>query len=256
MTSGDVSSGADELSGQMRPLVPRWQLFAGFLGFLLLFPTAYPPALDANTVFFWVVLLTGLAALLAYVLRNKTVKVRIRPGERCLLITSEWEPNPGKLVPSRVQMKSDKVIEVERKGKRWEVKRIELQFTSQQDATKAIEMLKQTSSGSVLPGGVESRILQVRYSLGYAWMVTVLRLIIPTRSIMLSQDLKLTQCFHQGLRFNNKSGFSVCFQDEAPAQSYTTVNAESKKDNGPDDNTDNKLVRWMPKEQIREYEKA
>src|SRR5436309_2911423 len=103
-----------------------------------------------------------------------------------LLITSEWEPNPGKLVPSRVQMKSDKVIEVERKGKRWEVKRIELQFTSQQDATKAIEMLKQTSSGSVLPGGVESRILQVRYSLGYAWMVTVLRPIIPTRSIMLS----------------------------------------------------------------------
>ena len=153
MTSGDVSSGADELSGQMRPLVTRWQLFAGFLGFLLLFPTAYPPALDANTVFFWVVLLTGLAALLAYVLRNKTVKVRIRPGERCLLITSEWEPNPGKLVPSRVQMKSDKVIEVERKGKRWEVKRIELQFTSQQDATKAMEMLKQTSSGSVLPGG-------------------------------------------------------------------------------------------------------
>jgi len=153
MTSGDVSSGADELSGRMKPLVPRWQLFAGLLGFLLLFPTAYPPALDANTVFFDVVLLTGLAALSAYLLRNRTVKVRIRPGERCVLITSEWEPNPGQLVPSRVQMKSDKVIEVERKGKRWEVKRIELQFTSQQDATKAIEMLKQTSSGSVLPGG-------------------------------------------------------------------------------------------------------
>jgi len=125
---------------------------------------------------------------MAYVLRNKTVKVRIRPGERCLLITSEWEPNPGKLVPSRVQMKSDKVIEVERKGKRWEVKRIELQFTSQQDATKAIEML----FGVGTPRGVESRILQVRHSLGYAWMVTELGPIPPTRSIMLSQDLKLT----------------------------------------------------------------
>src|SRR5437588_11806697 len=49
MTSGDVSSGADELSGQMRPLVPRWQLFAGFLGFLLLFPTAYPPRVGRLT---------------------------------------------------------------------------------------------------------------------------------------------------------------------------------------------------------------
>src|SRR2546425_9980684 len=152
MTSGDVSSGADELSGRMRPLVPRWQLFAGLLGFLLLFPTAYPPALDANTVFFWVVLLTGLAALLAYVLRNKTVKVRIRPGERCLLITSEWVPNPGKLVPSRVQMKSDKVIEVERKGKGWEVKRFELKFTSQQDGTKALERLSKHLRGRNTPG--------------------------------------------------------------------------------------------------------
>lgn len=150
MTTGDVLSNADELSGQMKPLVPRWQLFAGWLGFLLLFPTAYPPALDANAVFFWVLLLTAMAALLAYLLRNKTVKVKIKPGEGCLLITNEWEPNPGQLVPSRVQMKSDKVIEVERKGKRWEVKRLELQFTNDQDATRAMEMLKGASSASSL----------------------------------------------------------------------------------------------------------
>src|SRR5260370_20623341 len=72
-----------------------------------------------------------------------------------------------------------------------------------------------------------SNVLQVHDPLGYARMVTVLRPIIPLRSIMLSQDLKLLQDFNQGLRSNNKSGFSVSLQGEASNQSYNTVSAEN-----------------------------
>ncbi len=86
-------------------------------------------------------------------------------------------------------------------------------------------------------------------------MVTILGPIIPLRSIMLSQDLKLPQDLDQGLRSNNKSGFSVCFQDEAPAQSYSTIHAESKNDNTAHEETKNKLDRWVWEEQIREDKK-
>ena len=87
-------------------------------------------------------------------------------------------------------------------------------------------------------------------------MVTILGPIIPLRSIMLSHGLKLPQDLDQGLRSNNKSGLSVCFQDEAPAQSYSTIHAESKNDNTAREEAKNKLNRWIWEEQIPEDKKA
>jgi len=85
--------------------------------------------------------IAGLAALLTYVFRDKTLRVRLRQGEGCVLLYYDTRADPGKLVPLSIKQKTDKVLEVEREGTRWEIKRIELRFPNSPDANRARLML-------------------------------------------------------------------------------------------------------------------
>ena len=79
---------------------------------------------------------------MTYLLRHKTVLVRLRQGGSHILIGDETRSTPGNLIPSRIDQKDDRSIIVERRGKPWEIKRMELRFANAQDATNALLMLK------------------------------------------------------------------------------------------------------------------
>jgi hypothetical protein len=134
--------GEQEITAELKPVMPKWQMFMVMVFLGLSVPAAYPPAFDPNTVAFYGLLFLAIAAVLTYVLRNKTLRVSLGKGEGCVLILHEWRPDPGKLVPSSVKRKTDRVIEVERKGRLWEIKRIELRFANSDDTTKALLMLE------------------------------------------------------------------------------------------------------------------
>lgn len=76
--------------------------------------------------------------------------MRLGPGVGCVMISeaSEGGRPSRKLFPSRVEVKPDGSIVVEREGRAWEFKRMELRFASTQDADKALIMLKQSQQGS------------------------------------------------------------------------------------------------------------
>ena len=86
-------------------------------------------------------MIAGLAALLTYVFRDKTLRVRLRQGEGYVLLYNDTRADPGKLVPLSIKHRTDKVLEVEREGTRWEIKRIELRFPDSPNATRARLML-------------------------------------------------------------------------------------------------------------------
>jgi hypothetical protein len=131
-----------EITAELKPLMPKWQMFLALLVVVLLITGAFPPAFDPNTVAFFALLFVAIAAVMTYLLRNKTLRVRLSKGEGCILLLDESGPDPGKLVPSSIKRKTDTMIKVERKGTKWEIKRIELRFANSADTTKALLMLE------------------------------------------------------------------------------------------------------------------
>lgn len=130
-----------EMSAQLKPLAPWWQwiialmLFSAGVGGFSVIPDS------SWSVAYSILVLAGIAAVLAYILRKKTIPVTLALGDNCILIKDSTRPEAGKLVPSKVDRQDDRIIRVERYGTRWEIKRIELRFRSQEDTTKAIAML-------------------------------------------------------------------------------------------------------------------
>jgi len=137
-----TESSAEEVTAEMKVLSPRWPMVVGLLVVTLGFSSAYPPTLDLPTIVFFLFLWATIPLVLAYVLRKKTVRVRLRSGDRYIVISDETSPTAGKLVPSRITQKTTSKILVEREGRPWSVKKMELRFTNSQDATKAALMLR------------------------------------------------------------------------------------------------------------------
>jgi hypothetical protein len=137
-----MGSSAEEITAEMKVLSPRWPMVVGLLVVTLGFSSAYPPTLDLPTVVFYLLLWATIPLAIAYILRNKTVRVKLRPRDRYILVSDETSPTAGKLVPSRITQKATGEILVEREGRPWSVKKMELRFANSQEATKAALMLR------------------------------------------------------------------------------------------------------------------
>ncbi len=132
----------------MKPVAPWWQWIVGLMffsgavgGFSLVSNSLGSLALS-------ILLPVGTAATLGLLLRKKTVSVTLMLGDECVLIRDSSRANHGKLIPLRVERVADRKILVDRKGSRWELKRFELYFSSQEDVASAISMLGRFSSQS------------------------------------------------------------------------------------------------------------
>jgi len=96
---------------------------------------------ELKEIVFYILVISGMAALFTYVFRDRTLRVRLRQGDGCVLLYDDIRADPGKLVPLSIKRKTDTALEVERKGTRWEIKRIELRFPDSPDTTRAALML-------------------------------------------------------------------------------------------------------------------
>lgn len=143
----------EEIFGTLKPL-PRWKMLLGtFLALVLLslgVPAAYPLTLDLQPVVFSILLIVTISLVITLLFRKRAIQVRLGLGDGCVMISeaSEGGRLTRKLVPSRVELKPDGTIVVEREGRAWEFRRMELRFASTQDADKALIMLKQSQQGS------------------------------------------------------------------------------------------------------------
>ena len=133
--------GQEEINAELKPLLPKWQLFLGMVLLVLAFGAPGLSSFELKEIVFYTLVIAGMSALLTYVFRDKTLRVRLRQGEGCVLLYNDTRADPGKLVPLSIKQKTDKVLEVEREGTRWEIKRIELRFPDSPDATRARLML-------------------------------------------------------------------------------------------------------------------
>jgi hypothetical protein len=136
-----AKSSSTEISAELKPVAPFWQrivammfVVGGVGSFTLLLGSWW-------SVVFSVSVLAGMGAVLAYWSRDKTVKVTIVPADDCVLINDPSRPGLGKLIPSLVVQEDDMRIRVERTGRRWELKRMELRFSTPEDTSKAAAML-------------------------------------------------------------------------------------------------------------------
>jgi hypothetical protein len=127
--------------------MPWWQWIAG----LMLFAggvAVFPPTFDLPSITFFILVLVGIATVMAYFLKKKSIPVTIKLGEKCVLLQDPTRPDLGKLVPSRVVQEDDNRVLVYREGRRRELKRIEFIFANAEDMSKAMLMFKR-----VLPNG-------------------------------------------------------------------------------------------------------
>ena len=130
------------IAANLKPLAPWWQWMIGLMffgagvgGFSVI--TDSP-----RSIAYSILVLGGIAAVMAYFLRNKTIPITLTPGDGCLLLKDPTRPGLGKLVPLRVEQNDNRSILVERKGSRWELKRIELRFSTSKDTAMAASMLR------------------------------------------------------------------------------------------------------------------
>ena len=78
---------------------------------------------------------------LGLLVERQARQVTIAPADDCVLINDPSRPGLGKLIPSLVVQEDDMRIRVERTGRRWELKRMELRFSTPEDTSKAVAML-------------------------------------------------------------------------------------------------------------------
>ncbi len=151
--SNSLNSPVEEISGTLRPL-PRWKMLLGtFLALVLLglgVPAAYPVTLDLQSVVFSILLIVTISLVVTFLFRRRAIHVRIGLWNGGILVgeVSEGGQPTCKLIPSSIEAKPDGSIVVEREGRTWEFKRMELRFASSQDADKVLIMVRQSQQDS------------------------------------------------------------------------------------------------------------
>jgi len=126
-----------EIRAELKPIAPLWQWIAGLMLFIFGF-AVFPQNFDLVSVALFILLLAGIATVLALLSRKKAIPVTIRSGEDCVLITDPTRPGKGKLIPSRVVQEDDRRIRVHRAGRRLELSQMEFRLANAEDTSRAM----------------------------------------------------------------------------------------------------------------------
>ncbi len=134
--SSNVFAGI-EIQAELKPIAPLWQWVVGLMFFIFGF-AVFPQTFDLVSIALFILLLAGIATVLAILSRKKAIPVTITSKEDCVLIRDPTRRGEGKLIPSKVVQEDDHTIKVQRAGKRLELSQMEFRFAKAEDTSRAM----------------------------------------------------------------------------------------------------------------------